>query len=269
MALLEIRNLLFSYDSRFENKPFSLAIDKWEINEGDFISIIGPNGSGKSTLLKILARILAFKKGIIKLGGVELPEISIKEYAKQVAYVPQSAHSLFSFSVYEIVMMGRTPYLGLMGFENEDDKKIVDEALELMEITHLKNKGINEISGGEAQRVIIARALAQKAKLILLDEPNSHLDIEHQLSIFNLLTTLNKEQNITFVSVSHDLNLVGIYSKDVVFVQNGKITLHGKKHEVLTEENINKVFRITSKVTYSPDLQTANIIVQPFIGRHN
>lgn len=262
MALLDIKNLGYSYESQ-KSDIFRLNIENWIIGEGEFVSLIGPNGCGKSTLLKIIARLFAPTNGRIKFSGIDISEIPHKEYAKLVAYVSQNTYSFFPFSVYEIVMMGRTPYLGTLGFESNEDRKIVIEALESMEITHLRSKGINEISGGEAQRAYIARALAQKLKLILLDEPNAHLDIEHQISIFELLKQLNKENQLSVISVSHDLNLIGIFSDEISFMVDGSITLKGKKDEVLTENNIREIFNVGSRVFYSKENDTANILINP------
>jgi len=173
---------------------------------------------------------------------------SRKEIAKRVSFVPQKYYSVYHFSVYEIVAMGRTPYLNLLGFEKEDDLIKINNALELVGISHLKNKSINSISGGEAQRAFIARAIAQEPELILLDEPNAHLDLEHQLSIFNLLKKLNNEEQLTIIMVSHDLNLAGCYSKRIVLMKSGNIFLDDEKSKVLTRDNISKVFRVNSKI---------------------
>lgn len=258
MPLLELNNILFSY-----NNHFTLSIDKWEVNKGDFVSLIGPNGCGKSTLLKLIAKLIYPKKGRIKFSGIDLSEIPIKEYAKLVAYVSQNNHSIFPFSVYEIVMMGRTPYLGTLGFEKEEDKLIVMEALEVMGIENLKSKSINEISGGEAQRAFIARALTQKPKLLLLDEPNAHLDIQHQIEIFELLNKLRINQELTIISVSHDLNLVGLFSQNISFMADGKICINGNKKDVLTEENIKKIMNVNSRVLSSTQNDSVNILIKP------
>lgn len=263
LALININNLQFNYENHSTTEEFSLNIDNWELSLGSFTSIIGPNGCGKSTFLKILARILTYNKGQLLYNEINFGSIDIKEFAKKVAYVPQQVNSIFPYSVYEVVMMGRTPYLGLMGFEKNIDSLIVNEALEQMEIWHLRSKGVNELSGGELQRVIIARALVQKAELILLDEPNSHLDIENQIKIFDILYKLNNDEGITIVTVSHDLNLVGIYSQEITLMQNGKILISGNKQDVLNEINIKKIFNIKSSVKYSEDNLKANVLIFP------
>jgi iron complex transport system ATP-binding protein len=261
--MIEIKNIKFSYEKKGVNSGFELDIPYWIVNDGDFLSLLGPNGCGKSTLLRLLCNLSAAKKGTIEINHKNICDVDRKEVAKKISYVPQSSQSIFPFSVYEIVLMGRTPYLNMIGFENSSDIEIVNEALALMEIEHLMNKGINELSGGEAQRVYIARALAQKADVILLDEPNAHLDIEHQIKIFDILKKINEEDGITIISVSHDLNLVGIYSKIVTFMVNGKIVLHGDKSGILNESNIQEIFGIRSKIFSSDKSQFVNVLVNP------
>lgn len=263
MAIIEINDLCFQYEHDVSGSPFNLSVGNWEVEKGKFYSIIGPNGCGKSTLLKLIAGINEPNAGSIKVDGKLIYEIKRSDYSKQISYVPQSVSSVFPFSVYEIVMMGRTPYLNFMGFEKETDKKIVNESLELMELTHIRNKGINEISGGELQRVFIARALAQKAGIILLDEPNSHLDLQHQVAVFDLLEKLCTEKNFTVIAVSHDLNMVGIYSHEVIFMKNGKIEIQGNKKDIFTKENILQIFNVESEVRYSGNSGKANIFINP------
>jgi iron complex transport system ATP-binding protein len=240
-----------------------LDIDSWRIEKGDFVSLLGPNGCGKSTLLKLIGRLLNPVVGRIKYSGIDISEIPLKEYAKLISYVPQNNYSIFPFTVYEIVMMGRTPYLGTLGFETAKDKRMVMDALDVMGIVDLKSKSINEISGGEAQRAFIARALAQNPQLILLDEPNAHLDIEHQISIYELLNKLSANHGLTIISVSHDLNLIGLFSQKIAFMINGKISIQGNKKDVLTEENIKKIFNVESTVLFSQEKDVANIFIQP------
>lgn len=260
---IAVENLVFSYTVKGSDSFSELNIPYWEVEKGDFVSVLGPNGCGKSTLMRILCNLSEPKSGTIKINGENLIAISRRELAKKISFVPQTNFSIFPFSVLEIVMMGRTPFLNLMGFENEDDRKIVDESLALMQVEHLKKKGINEISGGEAQRVFIARALAQKSDILLLDEPNAHLDIENQIMIFDLLKELNEDQKITVVAVSHDLNLVGIYSKKITLMQNGRIVLDGDKSAVLNEKNISDIFKIETELFRSGDGNKFNVLINP------
>lgn len=263
MNAITISNLRFSYERTGINPTFELNIPAWNVEQGDFASIIGPNGCGKSTLLRFLAGLTAVKPQTVFINGKCITEIGHRNIAKQVAYVPQKNFSVFPFSVNEIVMMGRNPYLNLMGFESKLDIEIVENALTTMQLHDIKNKGINEISGGEAQRVFIARALAQNAPIILLDEPNAHLDLEHQILIFDLMRKLNNENKITVITVSHDLNLVGVYSKIVVMMQEGRIIIEGDKASILNSENIKKVFKINSSIFPSKELNKINVLINP------
>lgn len=265
VLLLKIENLRFSYSSN-SSFHFELKIKNWEIPVGSFTTLLGPNGSGKSTLLKLLTRILNYHHGSIKFNNKELSSFKRKELAKKIAYVPQNIITIFPYSVYEFVMMGRTPYLNFMGFEKEEDKKIINELLDIFEISHLKKKGINEISGGELQRVVIAKALAQNPQLILLDEPTAHLDIEHQISIFDLLKKLKQEKQLTILSVFHDLNLAGIYSDEIAFIVSGEIIQSGSKCKLLTEENIKNVFNINTKIYRSEKDNIFNVLINPYIS---
>jgi iron complex transport system ATP-binding protein len=263
LALIEIKDLSYQYGLNSNGNSFKLSIQNLEIARGNFVSIIGPNGCGKSTLLKILAGINTPFSGSVKIDGCNYSELNRKEYSKKISYVPQSIPSIFPFSVYEIVMMGRTPYLNFMGFEKKEDRSIVEEAMEILELNHIRNKGINEISGGELQRVFIARALAQRSEIILLDEPNSHLDIQHQIVIFDLMAKLCSDKKFTVIAVSHDLNMVGIYSDEVVFMKEGRIAIYGDKKSIFTKENISEIFNVATEVKFNEHGNAANVLIKP------
>jgi len=262
LPIIELNKIDFSYKNGVDN-TFSLHDINLAIGKGEFVSIIGPNGSGKSTLMKIISNLLYKNSGEIFYNGEEYSSISKKEFARHVAYVPQALPTLYPFSVYDIVLMGRTPYLNFMGFESGKDSKIVNESLELLGISHLRNKGINNVSGGEAQRTFIARALAQKPEVLLLDEPNAHLDIEHQVSIFNLLRKLNLDEKLTIISVSHDLNLAGFYCEKAILMNEGRIVMNDLKHNILTEYNIKKYFGVEALVNYKKEENFVNVNIIP------
>ncbi|MBN1639077.1 MAG: ABC transporter ATP-binding protein [Ignavibacteriales bacterium] len=238
-----MNHIEFSYNNSFSMKDISLKIKSTE-----FISILGPNGSGKSTLLKILSGLLTQSDGIRLFKGKSYSSYNHKELAQLIGYVPQITSSIFPFSIYEVVMMGRTAYLNYFGIEKLNDRKIVNDTLERLNISHLRNKGINEVSGGEAQRAYIARALVQQPKLLLLDEPNAHLDIKHQISIFNILAELNKELGLTIIAVSHDINLVSNYTERIILMKEGKIFLDDKKSKVLLKKNLKSVFNVETEI---------------------
>jgi iron complex transport system ATP-binding protein len=263
MSAISINNLEFEYLSEVKNQAFHLSIPIWNVEAGEFVSVLGPNGCGKSTLLRLICGLAKHQNGKIKIGDTDILCLSHKELAKRIAFVPQSHDSIFPFSVNEIVMMGRTPYLNTFGFEQEDDRKIVDEALSLMRVEHLRKKCINEISGGEAQRVYLARALTQETDILILDEPNAHLDLENQILIFDFLKKLNEEKHITIITVSHDLNLVGIYSKKVVLMKQGKIVLDGNKSQVLNRKNIAEIFKINAAIFSTETSASFNVLINP------
>lgn len=257
--MLALKNISFRYGD--ESNGFQINDLNLDAADSEFITILGPNGSGKSTLLNLILGDLQPDRGEILFKGQPYTKFSRKELAKRISFVPQRYYSVYPFSVFEIVMMGRTPYLSMLGFESALDVEKVENALELVGISHLKNKSINSISGGESQRAFIARALVQEPELILLDEPNSHLDLEHQISIFGLLKKLNEENGVTIILVSHDLNLAGYYGRRTILMRNGEIFMDDDKASVLTEENISAVFNVNSKLFRSGD--KLNIAVYP------
>ncbi|MCF6268857.1 MAG: ABC transporter ATP-binding protein [Melioribacteraceae bacterium] len=267
MSLIKLSNIEFSYREVKSDSDFSLSDINLIINEGDFLSILGPNGSGKSTLIKLITGYLEPQCGEIILDGTDLKNYRQKDIAKKIAYVPQIPTSIYPFSVYEIIAMGRFPYLGISGFEKSEDIAIIDKMIELMELSHLVNKGINEISGGEAQRAFIGRALVQQPKILLLDEPNAHLDIKHQISIFNLLKKLNNKEGITIVTVMHDLNLTSLYSSRVVMLKNGKIFLDGKVNDALIPEKIKNVFEVDVEITTDVNSNLRTVLIKPELER--
>lgn len=235
----DISRLSFKYDE-------GIILDRIEfsIKNSSFVTIIGPNGSGKSTLLKLMATNLSPESGVLKLWDRPLKTYSTKELARNMAVVPQESHIQYDFTVYDIVLMGRYPHIKRFEKENEKDFEIVKRALQRTNTWHLKDRSINEISGGERQRVIISKALAQETKVILLDEPTSSLDIHHQLEILDLLKELNEETGVTIIMVLHDINLAARYSKEVILLHLGKLLAIGKTEEVLTVENLQKAYEI-------------------------
>ncbi len=213
------------------------------VAQGEFLSLVGPNGSGKTTLLRLLDRIFLPDRGSIALGDKPLGRFSRSELARRIAFVPQDVGIQFPFTVYEIVLMGRSPHTRGMAFENARDRAIAREVMALTDIDHLADHPITRLSGGERQRAFIARALAQQPEILLLDEPNAHLDISHQLDVFRLIKKRNTESGLTVVSVSHDLNLAAAYSDRVAILQSGTIAAIGAPDVVLTEQRIREVFR--------------------------
>ena len=222
------------------------------IAQGDFIGIIGPNGCGKSTLLRLLTRVIVPTQGHVYLDGCNFTEVSLKTFSQKVAFVPQETLVQFPFSVLEIVLMGRIPYLKRWQLETRKDFSIAEKALEATDSLPLKDRFIDELSAGERQRVIIAKALAQEPLLLFLDEPTSHLDIGHQIQILNLLKKLNQEAHLTILVVLHDLNLASEYCRRIILLNEGRVFKEGTPEEVLTYQTIEQVYKTVVVVRQNP-----------------
>lgn len=244
---IEVHDLTFGYNHGTILENIDFHVDK-----NYFYSIIGPNGTGKSTLLKLICNVLIGRQGYIALNDKNLTTFSPKGLAKRIAFVPQNTFVDFEFTVKEVISMGRIPYLRRFQGESIRDRDCVEEAMHLTDTFHLKNKKINEISGGERQRVIIAKAIAQKTDILLLDEPVSHLDIHHQIGLLNVIKKLQKEKRVTIVSVLHDLNLAASYSDRLILLHDRKIFQIGTPEEVITKENIKEVYKMDVYMMKNP-----------------
>ncbi len=245
MNPLEIRDLKYSY-----NKYPVLDGIELDVREGEILGILGPNGCGKTTLLKNLNKNLSPMGGCIMLDGTDLDTLAKRDIAKTVAVVPQTNEIRFSFTAREIVSMGRMPFQRTMEGESREDAKIVDEAIEKVGLTHLAGRHINTMSGGERQRVMIARALAQTPRILLMDEPTLHLDINTQLEALDLIYELSKKSGLTVVIVSHDLPMVAKYCDRIAMIHDHKVMCCGTPEEVLTPENMRIVFSIDAELGY-------------------
>jgi len=260
--MLKTDKIKFSYGQQKVLKEIDL-----EIEAGSFIGIIGPNASGKSTLLKNMSRSLKSDSGSIYLDHKLLNDYSALELAKKMAVVPQNTEVNFNFNVYDIIMMGRHPYQKRWSGVSQEDKEIVKEVMEVTDTLKLKRKLIKELSGGEKQRVIIARALAQRPDILLLDEPTSSLDINYQGEIYDLLNYLNQEFNLTIITVSHDLNLTAQYCEELLLLKDGRIFAAGTAAEVLTEENIKAVYNAEVLIKKNPLSEKPFVTLVPEINR--
>jgi iron complex transport system ATP-binding protein len=218
------------------------------VKEREFMGILGPNGSGKTTLLRSISRALKPYRGVVLLNDENIYDLGSIEVAKHVAVVPQSTNIAFSYTAFEIVMMGRNPHLGRFQLEADEDVAIVKSAMKLTKSWHLAERPINELSGGERQRVIIARALAQEPRVMLLDEPTIHLDISKQLEILDLLKELCIKSGLIVLVIFHDFNLAARYCDSAILLNDGKIFSAGTIDNVLTSENIKKVFQIDTMI---------------------
>ncbi|MBI5206970.1 MAG: ABC transporter ATP-binding protein [Candidatus Firestonebacteria bacterium] len=246
LNIINIKNLNFSYDL----KQILTEID-FSVEKGSFFGLIGPNGSGKTTLLKIISGILSPSSGHVYINDKNLNTFARKSIAKKIAIVPQEIKIDFPFTVEEIVLMGRAPYLKHFSFEGENDREIAKEAMNMTDTEKFRDRLIYELSGGERQRVIIARALAQMPEILLLDEPTASLDIKYQIEIYNLLYKLNRERKITVIVVSHDLNLINHYCDKILLLYEGVIKSLNTPHEVITKKNIKEVYHIDVEINLS------------------
>lgn len=245
--MIEVKSVSFSYDKQWVLQDVSFRVDK-----GEFIGLIGPNGSGKTTLLKILYRLLSPQKGEVLFELVPLKRMDRKDIAKRMGVVAQETHLLFPFRAMEVVLMGRSPYLGHLMFEREKDLEIARKAMEWTETLPFSERPIDELSGGERKRVFIARALAQEPEVILLDEPTANLDIHHQVDFLDLILTLNRERGLTIIMASHDMNIASEFCDRLILLREGRIYKIGTPHEVITKENIERVYGCEVWVDQNP-----------------
>jgi iron complex transport system ATP-binding protein len=224
----------------------------FEVKSGQFLGILGPNGSGKTTLLKSISKVLKPRKGAILIDDTDIYKMKNIDLAKQMAVVPQSSPVSFDFTSLEVVLMGRNPHMTRFKMEGQSDLDIAKNAMKLTRTLEFADRPITELSGGERQRVIIARALTQEPRILLLDEPTTHLDICNQLEILDLIKQLSVEKNLLVVAVFHDFNLAARYCDSIILMKQGKIVDIGQADETLTSENVKKVFSVDTLVKKHP-----------------
>ena len=213
-----------------------------DVAPGELVGVLGPNGSGKTTLLRVARGLLAPSAGDVALLGRSPEAWERRALARRVAVVPQRDEMLFPYTVEEVVTMGRWPHVGGIGFERADDRRVVRAVLEEMELLGLRHRAMTAVSGGERQRAVVARALAQEPELMLLDEPTAALDIRHQVSVLGRLRDRNREAGLTVVAVLHDLNLATLFCDRVVLLSEGRVYADGPTAEVVTYANIKTVY---------------------------
>lgn len=232
-------------------KPVLFDID-FDVKAGEVLGVIGPNGSGKSTLLRALSRMIIPTQGCVELNGQNLVDIQMDALAKEMAVVSQHQPST-DMTVAEFVALGRVPYHGrFQFFETKKDGDAIDRALELTGTDKFSDRLLGEMSGGERQLVFLARALAQQPKILLLDEPTTHLDITHQVKVLDLIRKLNKEEGITVGMILHDLNLAGEYCEQLLLLEEGRVRKRGVPDDVLTCEMIEEVYKTVVLVQKNP-----------------
>lgn len=247
MKEFELRDITFAYG---EEKPIFQNLSLG-IEEGKILGIIGPNGVGKTTLLRILSGALAPSQGEVFYRGKPLKNMEYRNIAQHIAFVSQRENLAFSYRVIDYVLLGRTPHLGRFYLEGKEDYRIAQKALELTDCLPFQERIMENLSGGEWQRVRIARALAQEPRTLLLDEPSVFLDMKHQMEIFNLLKSLNK-RGITIVVVNHDLNFASEYCEKLILLRDGKVFAQGEPEEVITERSLWETFGLQVRVMRNP-----------------
>ncbi|MBI5701463.1 ABC transporter ATP-binding protein [Candidatus Saganbacteria bacterium] len=253
---LEVINLHCGYEDKVVIQGVSFTV-----KTGEFVGIVGANGSGKTTLLKAITGILPITAGEVKVTAKEMLLFSRKEMATLVAFVPQLMEPIQGFSVLEMVLLGRTPYLGRFEFESEEDYNVAKWAIDELEIGDLSQKDVTQLSGGEFQRVAIARALAQEPKIMLLDEPISHLDLRYQIKILKLLRKIRQQR--TVIATFHDLNMASRFCNRLILLKKGELIAAGLPDEVVTAENIWKAYRVRAQVKKNPRTKHASLVFLP------
>lgn len=232
-----------------------------DANSGEFIGVIGPNGSGKSTFLKCIYRVLKPNSGAVMLDGSDLLTMPYKQSARRISVLAQHNYYNFEFSVKDVVLMGRAPHKRAMERDNAEDFRIVREALETVGMAAMENRSFSTLSGGEQQRVILARALAQQTPCLILDEPTNHLDIKFQLQLMDIVSGLNR----TIISAVHDLNVAAMYCTRLYVMKDGKIVAVGTPEEILTPELIRRVYEVEAQV-YRDEQNILRILYYPAKG---
>jgi iron complex transport system ATP-binding protein len=259
-----VRALLWADNVSFRYAPDApLVVDgvTVRLENGTLAGILGPNGSGKTTLLRLLSGTRRPTAGRVLLDDRPLAQLSRREVARQIAVVPQETELAFEYTAIEIVLMGRHPHLGVFTVEGPDDIRIAEAALAATGTSELAQRPFHQLSGGEKQRVVIAAALAQSARLLLLDEPTASLDLGYQLEVCALLQRLNRDHGVTMAISTHDLNLAAAICRELIMMRHGRIVAMGPTLEVLTPENVQRVYDVEADVHVHED--TGHVTVVP------
>lgn len=262
--MLKLEHVSFSYPGRRVLQEINLNIDP-----RSFLALIGPNGSGKTTLLRLMSKILEPQQGIILLDGQPLSQLSPRALARRVAVISSEQYFDFPFPVREVVAMGRFPHLNRLQRMSAKDWDIVSQALRLTSADDMEDRPISQISSGEKQRVLIARAIAQQPSLLMLDEPNAHLDINHQIAIFNLLRVLNREHGLTIVVVLHDLTVAAAFCETICLLHDGRVARVGKPKEVITADLIRNTYGAEVQIVSSPVGGFPQVVFGPKMGSYD
>ena len=253
--LLDVRALEFAYPAgglSTANGRFGLGPLTFDVYGREFLAIIGPNGCGKSTLLRLLAGLLKPARGTVQYAGGEVSSLPARERARHIAVVRQEAPLVFSMTVEQFLMLGRYAYAEAFGFESRKDCEMARAAMEVTQTCSLANRRMDEISGGERQRVVLARALAQEPQLLLLDEPTANLDLSFQLEMLRLIRRLASEQGMGLVAVMHEVNLASEFADYILLLRGGRMFRHGSPKDVLTADALEEVYGVPVRVDWNP-----------------
>ena len=243
MVRLKVKNVEFSYASVPILKDICI-----ELAASEMLGVVGPNGAGKSTLLRCIDRILKPQRGSILLDEREIKKMNMLELAKKLGYIPQSTAQVFPATVFDTVLLGRRPHVGWRS--GEKDRKKVLKSLQMLNIEKFAMRDINELSGGQQQKVFIARALTQEPDVLLFDEPTSNLDIKHQLEVMEIIKSIVREKEISAIMAIHDLNLASRYADRIIMMNDGEIFSAGDSVSVLTPESIKQVYGVEAEVNH-------------------
>jgi iron complex transport system ATP-binding protein len=259
MSTLSLSNLTAGYGRRPVLRGVSLSV-----RAGEVLALVGPNGAGKSTLLRCISGVVRASSGAIRLDDLDLQRLSAAARARLVAVVPQMVHLPEAFTVSEIVLMGRTPHLPIWAGESRQDCAVAWAAMKKTQTDDLVDRRAQELSGGEQQRVIIARALTQEPRVLLLDEPTAHLDLKHQLGILELVRGLAHEHGLAVMMTLHDLNQAAAYADRLALLKQGEIVAEGDAHSVLTAQRLGDVYGVRVIVGQHPE--NGSLFIAPVAG---
>lgn len=255
---IQLHQITARYHEKAVLQDISLTVEA-----GEMVGLLGPNGAGKSTLFAVLSGLLAPVEGTVKLFGADIRHLPASERARLIAVVPQDLDIPVPFTVEEVVMMGRTAAIGRFSSPSIRDHQAVERALVYTDVADIRRRPLNELSGGERQRAIVAMALAQEPRIILMDEATSHLDINHRLEIMQLVERLNRDDGVTVVMISHDLQMAAEFSRRLILLEQGRMVADGIPVDVLTEETLRRVYHCDVRVHQDPQSGGISILPAP------
>lgn len=246
--MLKIQNLSVYYGERQVLREVAL-----EVHSGEVVALIGPNGAGKSTLIRAVSGVIPLHGGRIEVNDMDISTLSSMQRARQVSVVPQAVSLPPAFTVWETVLLGRTPYLNFLGQTSVMDEALARQVLEQVDMLQLSESRMDQISGGEQQRVLLARALAQATPILLMDEPTAHLDLRHQIDLLKLIAAQAREKGLTVLVALHDLNLASLFADRIAIIDNGQLCVAGSPKDTLTSEILSSVYHMAVHVIGHPE----------------